>query len=63
MNKFKPVLGGSSDVQAISKLLFETQYPRWLWNTMYVAVGSHDAVDHRQRARGLCHRAPEIQGR
>jgi multiple sugar transport system permease protein len=24
----------------ISKLLFETQYPRWLWNTMYVAVGA-----------------------
>jgi multiple sugar transport system permease protein len=24
----------------ISKLLFETEYPRWLWNTMYVAVGA-----------------------
>jgi multiple sugar transport system permease protein len=24
----------------ISKLLFETQYPRWLWNTMYVAIGA-----------------------
>ncbi len=24
----------------IYKLLFETQYPRWLWNTMYVAVGA-----------------------
>ena len=21
-------------------LLFETEYPRWLWNTMYIAVGA-----------------------
>jgi len=24
----------------ITNLLFETQYPRWLWNTMYVATGA-----------------------
>ncbi|MBR1221155.1 carbohydrate ABC transporter permease [Bradyrhizobium sp. U87765 SZCCT0131] len=24
----------------IQKLLFETEYPRWLWNTMYVAAGA-----------------------
>ena len=24
----------------IQKLLFETQYPRWLWNTMYVAAAA-----------------------
>jgi len=24
----------------IQKLLFETEYPRWLWNTMYVATGA-----------------------
>ena len=40
MNKFNPFWVVHPTFKHISKLLFETQYPRWLWNTMYVAVGA-----------------------
>jgi multiple sugar transport system permease protein len=40
MNKFNPFWVIHPTFKHISKLLFETQYPRWLWNTMYVAVGA-----------------------
>src|SRR6202049_1612934 len=40
MNRFNPFWVIHPTFKHISKLLFETQYPRWLWNTMYVAVGS-----------------------
>ena len=63
MNRYNPFWVVHPTFKHISKLLFETQYPRWLWNTMYVAVRRHDAFDHRQRAGGLCHRAAAIQGR
>ena len=40
MNRFNPFWVVHPTFKHISKLLFETQYPRWLWNTMYVAVGA-----------------------
>jgi multiple sugar transport system permease protein len=38
MNTYNPFWVVRPTFKHISKLLFETQYPRWLWNTMYVAV-------------------------
>ncbi len=38
MNTYNPFWVVHPTLKHISKLLFETQYPRWLWNTMYVAV-------------------------
>jgi len=40
MDKFNPFWVIHPTFKHISKLLFETQYPKWLWNTMYVAVGA-----------------------
>jgi multiple sugar transport system permease protein len=40
MDKFNPFWVIHPTFKHISKLLFETEYPRWLWNTMYVAVGA-----------------------
>jgi multiple sugar transport system permease protein len=40
MNRFNPFWVIHPTFKHISKLLFETQYPKWLWNTMYVAVGA-----------------------
>ena len=40
MNTYNPFWVAHPTFKHISKLLFETQYPRWLWNTMYVAVGA-----------------------
>jgi multiple sugar transport system permease protein len=40
MNKYNPFWVVHPTFKHISKLLFETQYPRWLWNTMYVAMGA-----------------------
>jgi multiple sugar transport system permease protein len=40
MDKFNPFWVVHPTLKHISKLLFETEYPRWLWNTMYVAVGA-----------------------
>jgi multiple sugar transport system permease protein len=40
MERFNPFWVIHPTFKHISKLLFETQYPRWLWNTMYVAVGA-----------------------
>jgi multiple sugar transport system permease protein len=40
MDKFNPFWVIHPTLKHISKLLFETQYPKWLWNTMYVAVGA-----------------------
>jgi multiple sugar transport system permease protein len=40
MEKYNPFWVVHPTLKHISKLLFETQYPRWLWNTMYVAVGA-----------------------
>ena len=40
MEKYNPFWVVKPTFKHISKLLFETEYPRWLWNTMYVAAAS-----------------------
>ena len=40
LDKFNPFWTWSPTFKHIEKLLFETNYPLWLWNTMYVAIGS-----------------------
>jgi multiple sugar transport system permease protein len=40
MDKFNPFWVVHPTFKHISKLLFETDYPRWLWNTMYVAAAA-----------------------
>jgi len=40
MNTYNPFWVWHPTFEHIRKLLFETEYPRWLWNTMYVAVGA-----------------------
>ena len=57
------VLDHRATLKHIYNLLFDTYYPRWLWNTMLVAVSAPRAVDHRQRIRRLCDRAVALPGR
>ena len=38
LNKFNPFWTWTPTLKHIQKLLFETDYPIWLWNTMLVAV-------------------------
>ena len=38
MDQFNPFWTTTPTLKHINKLLFETQYPVWLWNTMLVAV-------------------------
>src|SRR6202048_1675389 len=40
MDKYSPFWVVRPTFKHISKLLSETQSPRWLWNTLYVAVGA-----------------------
>src|SRR3954447_18615396 len=40
MDKFNPFWVVHPTFKHIHQLLFETQYPRWLWNTMYVATAA-----------------------
>jgi multiple sugar transport system permease protein len=40
MERFNPFWVIKPTFKHISKLLFETSYPRWLWNTMYVAAAA-----------------------
>ncbi len=40
LNTYNPFFTTSPTLKHIEKLLFETQYPLWLWNTMMVAVGA-----------------------
>lgn len=40
MNTFNPFWVVNPTLDHIKRLLFETQYPRWLWNTMYVAAAA-----------------------
>jgi multiple sugar transport system permease protein len=40
MNTFNPFWVANPTLQHISKLLFETSYPAWLWNTMLISVVS-----------------------
>jgi multiple sugar transport system permease protein len=40
MDRFNPFWVVKPTLKHINKLLFETQYPLWLWNTMYVSVAA-----------------------
>lgn len=40
METYNPFWVVGPTLKHITKLLLETQYPRWLWNTMYVAAGA-----------------------
>jgi multiple sugar transport system permease protein len=40
METYNPFWVLHPTLKHIQKLLLETQYPRWLWNTMYVATGA-----------------------
>jgi multiple sugar transport system permease protein len=40
MDRFNPFFVAGPTFKHISKLLFETNYPLWLWNTMYVSVAA-----------------------
>ena len=40
LDRVSPFWTWTPTLKHIDKLLFETQYPRWLWNTMFVAVGA-----------------------
>ena len=40
MDTYSPFWVWQPTLKHFHKLLFESYYPRWLWNTMYVAVGA-----------------------
>src|SRR3569833_2359153 len=40
METYSPFWTWNPTFKHFYKLLFESHYPRWLWNTMYVAVGA-----------------------
>ncbi len=40
LEKFNPFWTWTPTAKHIEKLLFETSYPQWLWNTMFVAVAA-----------------------
>src|ERR1700738_4480916 len=40
LERFNPFWTWTPTLKHISKLLFETNYPQWLWNTMMVAVSA-----------------------
>jgi multiple sugar transport system permease protein len=40
LDKFNPFITTAPTLKHIKKLLFESHYPQWLWNTMYVAVSA-----------------------
>src|SRR5262249_452102 len=40
MDRFNPFWTTAPTLKHINKLLFESAYPRWLWNTTYVAVAA-----------------------
>jgi multiple sugar transport system permease protein len=40
MNTYNPFWVVNPTLEHIKRLLFETAYPRWLWNTMYVATAA-----------------------
>jgi multiple sugar transport system permease protein len=40
LNRYNPLWTWDPTLKHFYKLLFETQYPRWLWNTMFVAMAA-----------------------
>ena len=55
LERFNPYFVTAPTFKHIYKLLFETAYPRWLWNTMFISVAATAAVAVCERARRLCH--------
>ena len=50
MDKVSPFWTWNPTFQHIRKLLFESDYPRWLWNTMFIAsCATFISLDHRGR--------------
>ena len=47
-------------LQAHQQAAVRVAYPLWLWNTMYRVDRGDRPLALRQRARGLCHRAPPL---
>src|SRR5437763_6310448 len=41
LERFNPFWTWTPTLKHISKLLFETRYPQWLWYSMLVAIASH----------------------
>src|SRR4029077_12381043 len=40
MERVSPIWTKAATLKHFYNLLFQTNYPRWLWNTMFVAVGA-----------------------
>ena len=62
METYNPFFVVGPTLKHIKKLLFDSAYPLWLWNTMYVSVAATFLSLVRQRARGLCARAIRFHG-
>ena len=60
MERYNPFWVIKPTFKHISKLLFETNYPRWLWNTMYCRRRRDDTVDRSVCVGGLCDRAAAL---
>ena len=59
LDKFNPFWTWSPTLSHVHKLLFDSLYPQWLWNTMYVAVAATviSGVMRRTVTRRCCCRA------
>ena len=40
LDRYNPFWTWSPTLSHVQKLLFDSHYPQWLWNTMYVAVAA-----------------------
>ena len=40
LDRYNPFWTWTPTLKHVAKLLFESHYPQWLWNTMYVAVAA-----------------------
>jgi multiple sugar transport system permease protein len=62
LSRLQPVLGRAPTLEHIKKLLFDTAYPSWLWNTMLMSVVATFLSLVASGVRGLRHRAAALQG-
>ena len=62
LDKFNPFWTWNPTFKHFYKLLFESYYPHWLWNTLCRGL-RHHPVDLRQCFRGLCHCAAALSRR
>ena len=60
LERFNPFWTTAPTLKHITKLLFDSPYPQWLWNTMYVAVASTVLSIVAACSRPLCDRAPSF---